>query len=70
MSQVKVKSLAYFRGLDGEGRNQDGNVQPGDVLTLAGHRAADLRSHRLIEPTDHVEPPAPALVPVVTKKVK
>lgn len=63
---VAVKAMAFFRGQDGEGT--DGYVKPGDVLRLASHRAADLRAHRLIEATDHVEPPAPA--PVAKQKAK
>lgn len=69
---VVVKSVSYFRGLDAEGSN--GHVKPGDILRLASYRAADLRAHRLIEPTDYVEPPpapvVPASVPVVKQKVK
>lgn len=47
---VKVKALKYFRGQEGEGT--DGNVAPGDELSISRQRAADLFANGLVEHPD------------------
>lgn len=54
---VKVKALKYFKGQDGEGT--DGNVAPGDELTISRQRAADLFANGLVEHPDGKKVAAP-----------